>query len=293
MTLNRTALLARGWPVKIFSRVLRLVALGLWLSPAAFGQSSGAAFKILVGSDSIWSLDRPRRDGSQLVFRRYPDGALVSVKGSAVTSVDAVTSDSERSGTQVALSEPQRNGFQMRVSEEVLVVGKSSGLQPGDVLYLGPTASPNVGRTVAVIRPLTPATKYIPRPGEGLPGKALFNPNRDYRPEWDSKLVPGYSMPFSNSSSDYAEGRTLPYPPGNGVQRGHGYPPMVIDDGAEPPRVLSRPGGWEPPVNNTSIEPRGVTASSSVIPHVPDIHDVPRMGYDPNLPPPGQTPTPP
>jgi hypothetical protein len=266
--------------------------LSLSLSAAGFAQSVEAAFKIQMGGSVVLALDRPQSDGSRLVFHHYPDGLLMSIGKTTVTSVEpasAFTGQGSQGSPEKGRDSSER--FRMRTSEEVLVIGKRPGLEPGDVLHLGPTASPNVARMVTS-RPQLPAptTKYIPRPGEGLPGKALFNPNRAYRPEWDSKLVPGYSMPFSNSPDDYIEGRTLPYPPGNGIQGGSGSPPTIVHDGAEPPQVLTRPGGWNPPVNNRSIEPRDEGAGSSVIAHVPDIHEVPRIGYDPRLPPPGPTP---
>ncbi len=279
--------------MKKAARAVGFVALGSWLSTSALGQSCEPTFKILVGNDPIWSLDPPRRDGGQLAFHRCPDGVFVSVKQSAVTSVDDLRVGTRKSSSGIAGGDVMDSRLQMRASEEVLVTATKPGLEPGEVLYLGPTAPPTRVRGAnLMIGPPTTASSYVPRPGEGLPGKALFNPNRDYRPEWDSKLVPGYSMPFANSPNDYAEGRTLAYPPGNGVQGRPGHPPTIIYDGTEPPQTLSRPGGWTPPVNNTSIEPKSAIGSGAVIPRVPDTHEVPTKGYDPSIPPPGWNPNP-
>lgn len=205
----------------------------LLLCAVSLAQAGTPAFKIVVGNDTILTLDRPRPVGGQLIFHRYPDGLLTSVRLSAITIGPRAASTESESGAPSAARPQAAEAFPLSTSERVLVTARKPGLQPGEVLMLGETGSSKL-----ITRMTSPpgsgnasGIRYVPRPGEGLPGKALFNPNRDYRPEWDSTLVPGYSMPFPNSRDDYVEGKTLPYPPGNGLQQRPGYPPVVIYDG--------------------------------------------------------------
>ena len=176
------------------------------------------------------------------------------------------------------------------VEEIVIVSAPRPPLQPGELVDLGLTYGTGAFRS-PIPQPAPRAAAPVLRPGEGPGGKALFNPNRAYRPGWDSTLIPGYSMPYSNSPNDYREGRTLAYPPGEGVQTTPGGPPMMSSVGGDVPKVLSNPGGWNPPLVGPSSNPPVIPGGSEP-PLVPDVHDVPRVSYDPNLPPPGMSPTP-
>ncbi|MGH3087287.1 MAG: hypothetical protein ACRDSJ_08215, partial [Rubrobacteraceae bacterium] len=71
-------------------------------------------------------------------------------------------------------------------------------------------------------------------------GTALFNPNREYRPDWDSKQVPGLSIPYPAALGDYKEGLTLAYPPASATQSAPGQPPMMAPSGGEPPKPPNR-----------------------------------------------------
>ena len=176
--------------------------------------------------------------------------------------------------------------------ETVVVSAPRPPLQPGELVDLGLTY--DLGGFRAPLPGAAPrAATPVLRPGEGPGGKALFNPNREYRPGWDSTLVPGYSMPYGNSRGDYREGRTLAYPPGNGQQQTPGAPPTMMSEGVDTPKVLTTPGGWSPPPIGPSIQPPVMARSGWEAPRVPDAHDVPRVSYDPNLPPPGTAPPPP
>jgi hypothetical protein len=268
-------------------RAIPIIALSLSLCEPSLAQTARPSFRVVAGGDTILTLDQPRTDGLLLIFHRYPDGLLISVRKTPVTVIQPLSNS-----TEIGARRDRSQTLSMSISEQVLVTGAVPGLQPGEMIELGVTGAPS-RITAGESSALGPgSTKYVPRPGEGLPGKALFNPNREYRPEWDSTLVPGYSMPFSNSRDDYVEGRTLAYPPGSGFQQGPGYPPVVIHDGTEAPRVLSRSGGWSPPLVGASTNPPTTADRGSDVPHVPDVHDVPHAGYDPSLPPPGQNPSP-
>ena len=174
------------------------------------------------------------------------------------------------------------------VEEIVIVSAPRPPLQPGELVDLGLTYDLGVFRA-----PPAPASgapsKLVLRPGEGPGGTALLNPNRAYRPGWDSTLIPGYSMPYSNSRNDYVEGRTMAYPPGEGVQTTTGGAPMMPAVGGDVPKVVSTPNGGSPPLMGPSMNPPMISGGSET-PIVPDVHDVPRVGYDPNLPPPSAPP---
>lgn len=173
------------------------------------------------------------------------------------------------------------------VEEIVIVSAPRPPLEPGELVDLGLTYDVGVFRS-----PQGPPARSAPvpvlSPGEGPGGTALLNPNRAYRPGWDSTLVPGYSMPYSNSRNDYAEGRTIAYPPGEGRQLAPGAPPMMTNDGGDVPRAAGTTNGG-PPLMGPSMNPPTM-AGGSETPRVADVHDVPRVSYDPNLPPPSSPP---
>jgi hypothetical protein len=157
----------------------------------------------LAGNQTVLSRDRPVEagGGSLLLFHRYPDGLLLSVKKAAVRRVTV------SQGT-----------------------GPSKGLRPGGEIVLGPTGSAREPGTA------TGAAATGPYPGERQEGTALLNPDRTYRPEWDNKLVPGATLPYPPSANDYREGRTFAYPPASGVQQAPGAPPTMPQGSGEPPK---------------------------------------------------------
>lgn len=154
----------------------------------------------LAGTVVLFAKTPPVPQGDRLVFSRYPDGALMSVKRGEVRRVVV---------TPVVRADARR-------------------LKPGELLVLGPT-----GEGASATAPAL-GSSASNRPGEAPGGKALFNPNRDYRPDWDSKQVPGQSLAYPASPGDYREGATMAYPPGNAVQSGFGQPPTGVPSGQPP-----------------------------------------------------------
>jgi len=152
------------------------------VTPAAAAPAAPTLYRIeLAGNSTIWSQDRPQQSGALIVFHRYPDGVLMSVRASEVK--------------RMAAARPQPTNKQ---------------LAPGQQIDIGQTGS---GSTST--RPTTGARGNA-QPGLGLgerkDGTALLNPDRTYRPDWDYKLVPGLTMGNPNSPNDYREGRTFGYP---------------------------------------------------------------------------------
>lgn len=169
-------------------------------APAA-GQN---VYKIeLSGNQSIWSEDQPRDAGPRLLFHRYPGGMLVSVKKADVRRVT--------------------------VSSRPVAGGR--GLRPGNVIELGRTGSGSTAPPGGAAL----AGNDLP-PGERKDGTALLNPDRPYRPEWDSTRVPGMNIPNPNSPNDYREGKTFAYPPAAAVQEAPGEPPKAPPTSGEPPK---------------------------------------------------------
>ena len=269
-------------------RIVGMAVLLMALPIIGFSQTSGPTYRIWIGNSEVLTLDAPRAEGAQVVFHRYPDGLFMSARTADVALVETFKAQ----GTAPSSSEEPG----MRVSETVVVSAPSPGLRPGEVVDLGLTGegSETLRERASALAAKAAAAEPVRPPGEGARGKALFNPDRDYRPEWDSKLVPGYSMPYANSPNDLLEGKTMSYPPGSGRQLNPGAPPTMINEGMETPKVLSRPGGWNPPSGAPSISPPVTAERGADVPRVPEVHDVPRVSYDPNLPPPptGPVPTP-
>jgi hypothetical protein len=155
-----------------------------------------SVYKIeLSGNQSIWSEDQPRDAGTRLLFHSYPGGMLVSVKKADVRRVIVSARPAVRAG----------------------------GLRPGNVIELGRTGS---GSTPAPGGSAAEGGNQLP-PGERKDGSALLNPDRPYRPEWDSTRVPGLNIPNPNSPNDYREGKTFAYPPAAAVQAAPGEPPKA------------------------------------------------------------------
>ena len=178
-----------------------LISLHAATPSAAAGQT---VYKIeLAGNQSLWSEDQPKDVGAMLQFHRYPGGLLVSVKKAEVKRV-TLTSRSPFAGGGAR-------------SSSTIELGRTGS---------GSTATPS--RTGPDVAPLPP--------GERKDGTALLNPDRPYRPDWDSKQVPGLNIPFPASPNDLREGRTMAFPPASAVQDAPGEPPKMAPGNGEPPK---------------------------------------------------------
>jgi hypothetical protein len=175
-------------------------------APSAAAPAPRELYRVeLAGSQVMWSLDRPKQTGGLIVFHRYPDGVLLSIRGTAVRRI--VLSKFQ--------SEPQR------------------ALSPGGVIDLGMTGG-SAGKTTAGARPSPGGT--APPLGARKDGTALLNPDRAYRPDWDTKQVPGLNIPYPASSNDYREGKTFAYPPAAAYQSQPGDVPRAQVETGEPPK---------------------------------------------------------
>ncbi|HEX7251823.1 MAG TPA: hypothetical protein VF376_02995 [Thermoanaerobaculia bacterium] len=151
------------------------------VTPAAAEPAAPTLYRIeLAGNSTIWSQDRPQQSGALIVFHRYPDGVLMSVRSADVK--------------KMAAARPQPTNKQ---------------LAPGQQVDIGLTGSGSASaKTPAGARGAQAPLGL----GERKDGTALLNPDRTYRPDWDSKLIPGLTMGNPNSPNDYREGRTFGYP---------------------------------------------------------------------------------
>jgi len=164
-------------------------------SPAA-APSGPQLYRVeLAGGQSAWSLGKPQPNGALLLFRHYPDGALMSVRARDVKKIVATSARPEE--------------------------GKR--LKPGEAIEIGATG----GGAAAGVAATAGKQLAVPPPGSRKDGTALFNPDRPYNPTWDSKLVPGSSMGYPNSPNDYVEGKTLAFPPAPAVQAAPGDVPKA------------------------------------------------------------------
>lgn len=189
-------------------RLALATAAALLLGTVTADAADGNLYRVeLDGKNVLLAKTPPVAHGTRLVFARHPDGVTVSLKRSDVRRV--VTVPIQR------------------------VAGRE--FKPGELLVLGPTgegssgAEPSAGAT-------STAGAQGARPGEGPGGRALLNPQREYRPDWDAQQVPGATLPYPASPGDYREGLNFAYPPGNAVQASPGQPPTGVPSG-EPPRM--------------------------------------------------------
>ncbi|PYQ35573.1 MAG: hypothetical protein DMF54_06030 [Acidobacteria bacterium] len=191
--------------MRLLARIVAVAIFAALLAPGpgrAAGAGEAMVYRIeLAGGQQILARTPPVPRATRLVFARYPDGALMSLKRSDIERV-------------VSVPVPK-----------TAVVRKS---RPGELIVLGPTGERGTGTAGSQ----APGTT---RPGEAADGKALFNPARDYRPDWDSKQIPGQNLAFPASANDYREGRSFAYPPGTAVQTAPGQPPTGVRSG-EPPK---------------------------------------------------------
>jgi hypothetical protein len=188
--------------MKAAGRILLASLLGLVLAPIHARAAESMLYRVeLAGGQVLLARTPPVPHGNRFVFSRHPDGALVSLKRTDVR----------------------------RVVSAPLAAVDARKLRPGALIVLGPTGEGGSGATA------TERTASTSRPGEAPDGRALFNPSRDYRPDWDAKQVPGQTLAFPASPADYREGRTFAYPPGTAVQSAPGQPPTGVPSG-EPPK---------------------------------------------------------
>lgn len=192
--------------MKLIIRIL-LVTLALTALPRGAAATDAMIYRVeLADGSALLARTPPVAHGTRLIFSRHPDGALVSLKR---TDVKRVVTAPLPAATATA--------------------GVRS-VRPGTLIMLGPTGE-GAGGAATNAKEARSATA----PGQAADGRALLNPGRDYRPEWDSRQVPGLNMALPASAGDYREGMTLAYPPGTAVQASPGQPPSGVPSG-EPPK---------------------------------------------------------
>jgi hypothetical protein len=184
--------------------------LGLVPAPAA----PATVYRIeMAGGQIAWAKDQPRDTGTALLFHRHPDGLLVSVKKADVR----------------------------RLSASAPPAQAARGPRPGNLVVLGETGggSPTAAHAINGAAPGGTA-EAGQMPGQRKDGSALMNPDRKYKPEWDSRQVPGSNIGYPNSADDYKEGKTFAYPPAGSTQSAPGDLPRAPAGSGELPRG---PGG--------------------------------------------------
>ncbi len=162
----------------------------------------------LAGRQTLWAEDHPQQSGSMIVFRRFPDGILVSIRRSDILRIVS------------ARYEP----------------AAARAIKPGGVIDLGMTGGSSGSGHLSAATKGAGATQST-APGERSDGTALFNPNRTYRPDWDSKQVPGMNLGYPASPNDYQEGRTLAYPSASSPPPAPGDVPRARVETGEPPKA--------------------------------------------------------
>jgi hypothetical protein len=168
----------------------------------------------LSGGGSLWAKDAPMQSGGLVTFHRYPDGVLVSIRRSDLL--------------RVAVTKPEPTVVRALSAGAAVDIGITGGGSAAGG-RAGTPARAGVARSGG-------SPKTNPALGETKEGKALFNPDRDYKPEWDSRQVPGLNLANPNSPNDYTEGRTLAYPPAPVTQSAPGDVPRAKVETGEPPK---------------------------------------------------------
>jgi hypothetical protein len=172
----------------------------------------------LSGGGAVWSKDTPMQSGALVTFHRYPDGALVSIRRSDLV--------------RVAITKPEPSvarGLAAGAAVDIGITGSGGG----------PASAAGRPSGGATRRPAVAGAKATsnPAPGETKDGTALFNPDRAYKPEWDSRQVPGLNLGNPNSPNDYKEGRTFAYPPAPVTQAAPGDLPRAKVETGDPPKA--------------------------------------------------------
>ena len=195
--------------------VLAAAAISLLaLANAAQPAHPATVYRIeMAGGQIAWAQDQPRDTGTALLFHRHPDGLLVSVKKSDVKRLSASAPPAEA----------------------------ARGPRPArDLIVLGPLGHGSGPAAAAGSGAAAPGAADAAQPGQRKDGSALFNPDRKYKPEWDSRQVPGSNIGYPNSPGDYKEGKTFAYPPAPATQSAPGDVPTMPAGNGELPRG---PGG--------------------------------------------------
>ena len=165
----------------------------------------------MAGGQIAWAQDQPRDTGAAVLFHRYPDGLLVSVKKADIRRL------SVSAPPAAAAARGQRS------AKDLIVLGPTGG---------GSAASANAAGGGAS----TASAEAGAQPGQRKDGSALFNPDRKYKPEWDSRQVPGSNLGYPNSPNDYQEGKTFAHPPAGSTQSAPGDLPRAPAGSGELPR---------------------------------------------------------
>lgn len=178
--------------IRLVTTLVTLLIAGIIPPRAAKGGDAAGPLLYRIetaGRGVLWSRDRPLQSGEQVLFHQYPGGTLVSMR----------RSDILRLAAERVASTPSRY-----IDIGVTGAGRRD------------TAAPGGGKS---------ARREPPGPGARPDGTALFNPDRKYQPDIDSKRVPGLNTGMPNSPNDYREGRTFAYPAAPATQAAPGDPP--------------------------------------------------------------------
>ena len=193
------------------NRIVMAAVLALALSPLRTTAAEPMIYRVELSSGAeILARTPPVPHGTRLVFSRHPDGALLSLKRSDVRRVVSVP---------------------VPAAPASVATRTVPTFRPGQLIVLGPTGGGAGGATPTSAAAAASTTA----PGQAPDGRALLNPTRDYRPEWDAQQVPGQNLAYPASPGDYREGMTFAYPPGTAVQTSPGQPPTGVPSG-EPPK---------------------------------------------------------
>ena len=194
----------------MLQNVLLAAAISLQaLVPAPAPAAAGMYRVDLAGGQTLWAQDKPRDTGAALLFHRSPDGLLVSIKKSEVKKITATSLQAE----------------------------EIKGPKPAkDLIVLGPTGAGSAATPATATKGAPGAANPDLLPGERKDGTALLNPNRQFKPEWDGKQVPGMNIPYPNAPNDYREGKTFAYPPAPATQQAPGDLPTMPAGNGELPR---------------------------------------------------------
>jgi hypothetical protein len=193
--------------MKPLARLLLLTAsVALVAARPGLGTESSIYRIELAGGTVVLAKTPPVPQGNRVVFTRYPDGGIVSLKRADVK----------------------------RVVTTSITSTEAKSVKPGALVVLGSTGGSNS-------TPSGPSGggaggAAATRPGEGPGGSAMFNPSRNYRPEWDGTQVPGQTIAHPASAGDYREGVTFAHPPASASQSSPGQPPTGVPSG-EPPKA--------------------------------------------------------
>jgi hypothetical protein len=169
----------------------------------------------LAGGGAVWAKDAPMQSGTLVTFHRYPDGVLVSIRRSDLV--------------RVAITKPAPSVARGLVAGGAIDIG-ITGTGGGSSSAIGKAGAGAPKRATGAVPKSNPAL------GETKEGTALFNPDRAYRPDWDSRQVPGLNLGNPNSPNDYREGKTLAYPSAAGSVAAPGDLPRAKVETGDPPK---------------------------------------------------------